>query len=124
VAGLDMLNATRRPKPTGLTCTDAQKTNSEAHRHAQMVGAESFFDAQMTTGLPRQSAPWTMGPHEEAVMTKHGGLTWRVAVAILLGASVLLSAPALAARDESAAVNPVAGHMDANVTFDINTCDV
>src|SRR3989475_7796613 len=47
VAGLDMLNATRRPKPTGLTCTDAQKTNSEAHRHAQMVGAESFFDAQM-----------------------------------------------------------------------------
>src|SRR2546428_4142205 len=64
-----------------------------------------------------------MGPHEEAVMTKHGGLTWRVAVAILLGASGLLSAPALAARVEAADAHPVAGLKDANVAFDITAVD-
>ncbi len=56
-------------------------------------------------------------------MTKHGGLTWRVAVAILLGASVLLSAPALAARVEAADANPVAGLKDAKVAFDITAGD-
>src|SRR3989442_13270830 len=64
-----------------------------------------------------------MGPHKEAVMAKHGGLAWRVALAILLGASVLLSAPALGARVDAADANPVAGLKDAKVAFDITAGD-
>src|SRR5712692_6346762 len=64
-----------------------------------------------------------MGPHKEAVMAKHGGLAWRVALAILLGASVLLSAPALGARVDAADANPVAGLTDAKVAFDITAGD-
>src|SRR5881628_3246421 len=71
-----------------------------------------------------------MGPHKEAVMVKHGGLAWRVAPAIMLGASVLLSAPALGARVDAADTNsvagdanPVAGLKDAKVAFDITAGD-
>src|SRR5438128_12338363 len=64
-----------------------------------------------------------MGAHKEAVMTKHGGLAWRVALTILLGASVLLSALALGARVDAADANPVAGLKDAKVAFDITAGD-
>ena len=63
-------------------------------------------------------------------MVKHGGLAWRVAPALLLGASVLLSAPALGARADAGdanpvagAANPVAGLKDAKVAFDITAGD-
>jgi len=64
-----------------------------------------------------------MGPHKEAVMANHGGFVWKVALAILLGASVVLSAPALGARVDAADANPVAGLKDAKVAFDITAGD-
>src|SRR5262245_17874851 len=64
-----------------------------------------------------------MGPREEAIMAKHEGLVWRAALPILLGASVLLSAPAPRARVDAADVNRVAGLKDAKVAFDITAGD-
>src|SRR5215470_9025875 len=64
-----------------------------------------------------------MGPHKEAVMVKHGGPVWEVALAILLGASVLLSAPALGARVDAADDIPVVGLKDARVAFYITAGD-
>ncbi len=52
-------------------------------------------------------------------MTKHGSIVWKVALAILLGATVVLAAPAMGARAHAADDNPVAGLKDAKVAFDI-----
>ena len=46
-------------------------------------------------------------------MAKHGSIVWKVALAILLGASVVLAAPAMGARADAADVSPVAGLEDA-----------
>src|SRR5215470_5537841 len=64
-----------------------------------------------------------MGPHKEAVMAKHGGLVWRAALTIVLGVSVMVSAPALGARVDAGDANPVAGLRDAKVAFDITAGD-
>jgi intracellular sulfur oxidation DsrE/DsrF family protein len=56
-------------------------------------------------------------------MAKHGSIASKVALALLLGASVVLAAPAVGARADAADVDPVAGLKDAKVAFDITAGD-
>jgi len=86
--------------------------------------AESFFSLPtwrpVCHGNRRRR---TMGPHEEAVMTKHGVVRGGWQCAILLGASVLLSAPAAGSAGRGRCANPGRGLKDAKVAFDITAGD-
>jgi intracellular sulfur oxidation DsrE/DsrF family protein len=56
-------------------------------------------------------------------MTKRLSIAWKVALALLLGAAVVLAAPVMGAHAYAADESPVAGLKDAKIAFDITTGD-